>query len=172
VTPERIILLALNKQAAEELKERAAKSFERLGMGGVSVEASTFHAPGLRIIGKATGEKPDIPDWAIDTVSGFHKLTDIIDQLKDRSPAFRTQWDLFRFVLGRDLPPFRIQRAQACEERHCLASAKKMLRLKGCTRLRLPPKCQARAIRKSRVQSNPPSKICIKPRTGKGRQNS
>ncbi|MBR0866285.1 AAA family ATPase [Bradyrhizobium diazoefficiens] len=44
VTPERIILLAFNKQAAEELKERASKSFERLGMKGVSVEASTFHA--------------------------------------------------------------------------------------------------------------------------------
>jgi DNA helicase-4 len=106
VTPERIILLAFNKQAAEELKDRAAKLFERLGMRGVSVEASTFHALGLRIIGKATGEKPDIPDWATDTVSGCRKLTDIIDQLKDRSPAFRTQWDLFRFVFGRDLPPF------------------------------------------------------------------
>ena len=106
VPPERIILLAFNKQAAEELTERAAKSFERLGMEGVSVEASTFHALGLRIIGKATGEKPDIPDWATDTVSGFRKLMDIIDQLKDRSTAFRTQWDLFRFVFARDMPPF------------------------------------------------------------------
>lgn len=109
VAPERIVLLAFNKQAAEELKERAAKSFERLGMEGVSVEASTFHALGLRIIGKATGEKPDIPDWATDTVGGFRKLTEIIDQLKDRSPAFRTQWDLFRFVFGRDLPAFGSQ---------------------------------------------------------------
>lgn len=106
VPPERVILLAFNKQAAEELSERAAKSFDPLGMEGVSVEASTFHALGLRIIGKATGEKPDIPDWAIDTVSGFRKLMDIIDQLKDRSTAFRTQWDLFRFVFGRDLPTF------------------------------------------------------------------
>ena len=48
-----------------ELKERAAKSFKRLGMEGVSVEASTFHALGLRIIGKATGEKPDIPDMLL-----------------------------------------------------------------------------------------------------------
>jgi hypothetical protein len=106
VPPERVILLAFNKQAAEELSERAAKSFDRLGMEGVSVEASTFHALGLRIIGKATGEKPDIPDWATDAVSGFRKLTDIVDQLKDRSLAFRTQWDLFRFFFGRDLPPF------------------------------------------------------------------
>ncbi|QHE87216.1 UvrD-helicase domain-containing protein [Hydrogenophaga sp. BPS33] len=106
VTPERILLLAFNKQAAEELKERAAQAFERLGMEGVTVEASTFHALGLRLIGKATKEKPDIPDWATDATSGVRKLTEIVDQLKDGSLAFRRQWDLFRFVFGRNLPAF------------------------------------------------------------------
>lgn len=104
VSPERIVLLAFNKQAAEELKERAAKSFQRLGIENVVVEASTFHALGLRIIGNATGEKPDIPDWATDTVGGMKKLTEIVDQLKDSSYAFRSNWDLFRFVFGKDLP--------------------------------------------------------------------
>lgn len=106
VAPDRIVLLAFNKQAAEELKERAAQSFERLVMEGISVQASTFHALGLSIIGKAKGEKPDIPVWAVDPLSGLRKLTELVDQLKDRSPAFRTQWDLFRFVFGRDLPAF------------------------------------------------------------------
>lgn len=104
--PDRIVLLAFNKQAAEELKERAAKSFERLGMDGISVDASTFHALGLRIIGKATGKKPDIPDWAIDTASGLRKLAELIDRLKDSSVAFQEQWDLFRFVYAQDLPKF------------------------------------------------------------------
>lgn len=103
VTPDRVAMMAFNKSAAEELKERAAKSFERLGMQGVAVEATTFHAMGLRIIGKATGEKPDIPEWAIDQGSGLRRLADLVDQLKDRSPAFRTQWDLFLFVFGKDL---------------------------------------------------------------------
>lgn len=102
--PERIVMMAFNKSAAEELKERATKSFERLGMQGVAVEATTFHAMGLRIIGKATGEKPDIPEWAIDTGSGLRQLATLVDQLKDRSPAYRMQWDLFRFVFGKDLP--------------------------------------------------------------------
>lgn len=106
VDPKRIVLLAFNKQAAEELKERAALAFERLGMPEVTVEASTFHALGLRLIGKATGEKPDIPDWATDAAGGVRKLTDIVDQLKDRSPTFRRQWDLYRFVFGKDLPAF------------------------------------------------------------------
>lgn len=109
VAPDRIVMLAFNKQAAGELKERADRSFEQLGMEGISVQASTFHALGLGIIGKATREKPEIPDWATDTVGGFRKLTEIIDQLKDRSPAFRTQWDLFRFVFRRDLPAFGAQ---------------------------------------------------------------
>ncbi len=109
VHPDRIVLLAFNKQAADELKERAAKSFQRLGMDNVTVEASTFHALGLRIIGNATGEKPDIPDWATDTVSGIRKLTEIVDQLKDSSPAFRSNWDLFRFVFGKDLPKTGLQ---------------------------------------------------------------
>lgn len=106
VDPKRIVLLAFNKQAAEELKERAGQAFGRLGMADVSVEASTFHALGLRLIGKATGEKPDIPDWATDAAGGVRKLTEIVDQLKDRSTAFRRQWDLFRFVFGKDLPAF------------------------------------------------------------------
>jgi len=106
VAPEQMILLAFNKKAAEDLKERAAKSFKRLDMTGIAVAATTFHALGLSIIGKATGRKPDVPDWAIDASAGFSKLSEIIDKLKDRSTKFRTQWDLFRLVFARDLPAF------------------------------------------------------------------
>ena len=97
VAPERVILLAFNKQAAEELKERA-EAFERLGMEGVSVEASTFHA-----LAFASSARPPVRNRTFRLGyrhrSGFRKLTDIIDQLKDSSLAFRAQWDLFRFVL-------------------------------------------------------------------------
>lgn len=106
VPADKIVLLAFNKQAAEELKERAARAFSRLGMENVAVEASTFHALGLSIIGRATGEKPDIPEWAVDTGSGLRKILEIVDDLKDRSPSFRRAWDLFRFVFGRDLGAF------------------------------------------------------------------
>jgi DNA helicase-4 len=106
VEPERIVMLAFNKDAARELEERAQRSFDRLGMGDTVVEARTFHALGLAIIGKATGRKPDIPEWAIDATLGFTKLAELVDDLKDRSTHFRTQWDMFRLVFGRDLPPF------------------------------------------------------------------
>ncbi len=109
VEPERIVMLAFNKDAAKELEERAQRSFDRLGMGDTVVEARTFHALGLSIIAKATGSKPDIPEWAIDATLGFNKLAELVDDLKDRSTHFRTQWDMFRLVFGRDLPPLGAQ---------------------------------------------------------------
>ncbi|MGM1040619.1 UvrD-helicase domain-containing protein [Stenotrophomonas sepilia] len=105
VEPERIVMLAFNKDAAKELEERAQRCFDRLGMGDTVVEARTFHALGLSIIAKATGRKPDIPEWAVDATLGFNKLAELVDDLKDRSTHFRTQWDMFRLVFGRDLPP-------------------------------------------------------------------
>ncbi len=104
VAPDRVVLLAFNKDAAAELQQRAAQAFARLGMADTVVEARTFHALGLQLIGKATGRKPDVPDWAVDAAQGFSKLAELVDGLKDRSRHFRTQWDMFRLVFCRDLP--------------------------------------------------------------------
>ncbi|WP_456362274.1 UvrD-helicase domain-containing protein [Pseudomonas syringae] len=104
--PGQIVLLAFNKQAADELKRRAAQSFKRLGMDDTQVQASTFHALGLHIIGQATGRKPDIPTWAVDAQGGLRKLTELIEQLKSRSLVFRVKWDMFRLVFGRPLADF------------------------------------------------------------------
>jgi DNA helicase-4 len=37
---------------------------------------------------------------------GVLKLIELVDDLKDRSAVFRSRWDLFRLVFGRDLPQF------------------------------------------------------------------
>ncbi|QJI41069.1 UvrD-helicase domain-containing protein [Pseudomonas sp. ADAK2] len=102
VAPSEIIMLAFNKDAAEELKERAAESLERLEMTGITINAMTFHSLGLEIIGGATGKKPNVPKWATKTELGLEKLGEIVDSLKDRSDEFRTKWDMFRLVFGRD----------------------------------------------------------------------
>lgn len=101
VDPDRIVMLAFNTAAAGELEERARLAFKRVGLGHVTVKAKTFHALGIEIIGKATGRKPRVPDWAADAGAGLHKLAQLVDDLKDRSVAFRTQWDMFRLVFGR-----------------------------------------------------------------------
>lgn len=102
---DQIVMLAFNKEAATELQQRTAAAFERLGLPADEVTACTFHALGRQIIGKVTGRMPEVPAWAVDAAQGFDHLADIIDQLKDRSLQFRTQWDMFRLVFARDLPP-------------------------------------------------------------------
>lgn len=102
--PDEIIMLAFNRDAARELQERTRLAFTRAGLPADDVQASTFHALGLSIIGKATGRRPDVPDWAVDATLGFRRLAELVDELKDRSLEFRTQWDMFRLVFGRDLP--------------------------------------------------------------------
>ncbi|QJP10010.1 UvrD-helicase domain-containing protein [Pseudomonas multiresinivorans] len=111
--PEEIVMLAFNKDAAEELAERAKRSFERVGMAGAAVSAQTFHKLGLDIIGAVTKKKPSVPDWAIEQKQSIEVLSDIVDRLKDSSPEFRIRWDLFRLVFGRDLPSFRNRKDQS-----------------------------------------------------------
>ncbi|WP_054989526.1 UvrD-helicase domain-containing protein [Pseudomonas coronafaciens] len=102
VAPSEIIMLAFNKDAAQELEARGAESLQRLGMHGVTINAMTFHSLGLKIIGGATGKKPSVPTWATKADLGLQKLGEIVDSLKDGSDEFRTRWDLFRLVFGRD----------------------------------------------------------------------
>lgn len=104
MSPNSIVMLAFNKDAAGELQDRVAKSLARFEIPDVEVQAKTFHSLGLSIIAEATGRKPHVPDWAVETLLGLQKLLTIVDDLKDGSEAFRTQWDMFRLVLGRDVP--------------------------------------------------------------------
>ncbi|HDS1654322.1 TPA: UvrD-helicase domain-containing protein [Stenotrophomonas maltophilia] len=103
LAPERIVMLAFNDGAAKELRERADKALDRLGMIGVEIQACTFHSLGLSIIRGASGRNLQVPEWARDKEKGNEKLGELIDQLKDRSAHFRTQWDMFRLVFGRDV---------------------------------------------------------------------
>jgi DNA helicase-4 len=106
VSPDRIVMLAFNQAAAAELQERAARAFARVGLNDVSVEAKTFHSLGAAIIGKGTGRKRHVPLWAKEKKEGIAKLAELIDGIRDRSPKFAADWDMFRIVFGRDIPPF------------------------------------------------------------------
>lgn len=103
VSPGSIVLMAFNKDAAAELQARIAASLERLEIDDVQIDTKTFHSLGLTIIAEATGRRPHVPDWAVENLLGLQKLSTIIDDLKDQSEAFRTHWDLFRLVFGRDI---------------------------------------------------------------------
>ena len=103
VPAERILMLAFNKKAAQELRDRVRR---RVGPSGDQVTASTFHAFGLRVIGEATGRRPRVPRGLGGEGDGETVLERVIDALRDRNLGFRLQWDLFRLVFGRPLVEF------------------------------------------------------------------
>lgn len=105
VPAKRILLLAFNKDAAEELQNRVRERLTPLGLASEGMVAQTFHKFGLDVIGHATGRKPSLASW-LEGGKDIAHLSMLIDGLKDTSPWFRTSWDLFRVVLSRDLPKF------------------------------------------------------------------
>jgi len=103
--PEQILLLAFNKDAAAELRERLMLRLVPQGLPADRVVAKTFHAFGLDVIGAATGMRPTVAPW-LDSGRDLEVLLELIDHLKDTDATFRSQWDLFRVVFGQDLPKF------------------------------------------------------------------
>lgn len=101
VKPEQILVLAFNRAVAAELRTRIdarLKGFE--GIDAVTVK--TFNAFGLSAIGKATGRKPTLAEWAGPGRDGA-AIVQIIDDLRASDERFRLEWDLFRTVYGRDI---------------------------------------------------------------------
>lgn len=103
--PERMLLLAYNNDAAQELGQRIKERLEPLGLPADKVVSKTFHAFGLDVIGQSEGKRPSVAPW-VENGKDLEYLLEIVDELKDISPDFRTRWDLFRIVLGQDLPEF------------------------------------------------------------------
>ena len=99
VPPERILLLAFNKKAADELQDRIKTRFAAAGLDSSGVQASTFHSFGLSVIGKATDRMPSLAPW-IEQGHELGKISELVDRLRDSDRAFRYKWDLFRLVFA------------------------------------------------------------------------
>ena len=103
--PDRMLLLAFNNDAAAELRERLNRRLAPLGLPAEHIAAKTFHAFGLEVIGLATGRRPSVAPW-VESGRDLEYLLSLIDDLKEQDPVLRAKWDLFRVVLGQDLPKF------------------------------------------------------------------
>lgn len=103
---DKMLLLAFNTDAANELGERIEKRLAPLGLPATSVVAKTFHSFGLDIIAQASGKKPSVAPWVTSERGAIEALLEIVDDLKDTNSEFRTNWDLFRLVFAQDLPSF------------------------------------------------------------------
>lgn len=103
-TPEQVLLLAFNRDAADELGQRVR---ERLsGIEGIaSVTAQTFHGFGQSVIAEATGKKPTLAPWLEHSGQDLAFTADIAQSIANHDPGFNRDWDLFRTVYSRDLGP-------------------------------------------------------------------
>lgn len=100
VAPDRILMLAFNANAAEELQARVVGRLAALGLKAEGLRASTFHSFGRALIGQATGRKPTIAPW-VEGGRDLEKIAQIVDELRDTSPDFRYKWDMFRLLYSR-----------------------------------------------------------------------
>lgn len=99
IEPERILLLAFNRNAADELQERVKERFAASGIDSVGVRASTFHAFGLDCIGKATGKKPSLGQW-VEQGREAEKVLEIVKELSADDDTFRRAWEDYRLIYG------------------------------------------------------------------------
>ncbi len=99
-SPDRILMLAFNKAAADELSARVRERLDVLGLPSDGLSASTFHAFGRSAIGEATNRKPSIAPW-VESGKEEQKIMEIVDGLRDVSLDFRYKWDAFRLLYGR-----------------------------------------------------------------------
>ncbi|MBB5772111.1 DNA helicase-4 [Brevundimonas vesicularis] len=101
-SPDQILLLAFNRNAADELGQRIGQRLADVP-GVDKVTAKTFDAFGLSVIGKATGKKPSLAPWLEHKGQDVAAVVDIAQALGAEDQAFRRDWDLFRTVYARDV---------------------------------------------------------------------
>ena len=99
--PEQILILAFNRSVKEELEARIKERLRDIGNVD-RINVKTFNAFGLEVIGKSTGRKPRLADW-VQPGRDIQAISEIVDDLRQRDPRFRQDWDMFRTVFGRDV---------------------------------------------------------------------
>lgn len=89
--PEEILVLAFNKSAADELKERIAR---QLGVDGGDLQCrvTTFHALGRSIIEEVEGRPPQLANWVEHPAGEAKVIEELIDELMQADPDFARLW--------------------------------------------------------------------------------
>ena len=82
IDPNKILLLAFNKKASQELKERIKEKLN------IEMDSLTFHALGLSIIAEVDNTKPSLGPWAEDDKNMSTLLQTIIDKLLEADKEF------------------------------------------------------------------------------------
>jgi len=102
--PDQILILAFNKNAADELKTRIARQL-KVDEDTLACRVTTFHALGRGIIESVEGRPPQLANW-VDHPAGEAKvIEDIIRDLVSSDPEFGRLWiDLLVLHPKADIP--------------------------------------------------------------------
>ena len=100
IEPNKVLLLAYNKDAAVELEERINERLSIANIPSEGIKASTFHALGLKIIAHATGRKPRVAPW-VQNKKEIEEILRIVRELRAEDENFNLEWDMFRLVWSR-----------------------------------------------------------------------
>ncbi|MEJ6785608.1 UvrD-helicase domain-containing protein [Aminobacter sp. Piv2-1] len=102
--PDEILVLAFNRSAAEQLRERIAR---QLGIDTVDLKCrvTTFHALGRGIIEEAEGRPPQLADWVEHPAGEARVIEAIIEDLLGSKHEFAKLWiDLLVLYPKADIP--------------------------------------------------------------------
>ncbi len=136
VEPEKILLLAYNRKAAQELTER-------LNQAGVPAEAQTFHRFGLSVLTAAAGRRPEVAeetllsDIIVDSFENMKDsekkwLTDVLDffglylNLIPDESEYETLGEYYEAIRGMDLETLRSKFEKSAGRSHWSMNGEKM----------------------------------------------
>ena len=102
--PEEILVLAFNRSAAEELKERIARQLG-VELANLKCRVTTFHALGRSIIEETEGRPPKLADWVEHPAGEAKVIEAIIEDLLGSNHEFAKLWiDLLVLYPKADIP--------------------------------------------------------------------
>lgn len=102
--PDEILILAFNKNAADELKTRIARQLQ-VEKDALACRVTTFHALGRGIIEGAKGRPPQLANWVDHPAGEARVIEEIIQNLIDGDPEFGRLWiDLLVLHPKADIP--------------------------------------------------------------------
>jgi DNA helicase IV len=90
VSPDTVLMVAYNRDAAEELRERAAKRLSALAPAD-ALTIKTFHALGVELIAQAEGVRPSLSVLAEDSHALARFVTETLDELL-KDPAYAEKY--------------------------------------------------------------------------------
>ena len=99
VSPKEILIIAFNKSVKKEIENRIKECLDDIP-DIKQITIKTFNALGLEIVKESTGQKARLAHW-VEQNTEIQTIINIIEDLRQRDPVFRRDWDLFKIVYGR-----------------------------------------------------------------------